>query len=542
MCKRSSLVLTVALLLGLMLSSCKPSEKLAKSINLVFAEPLSIDPGLVVDNVSTQYVQQLFMGLTTYDAKTLEPKPWLCKNWAVSADGLVWTFALRGNIYWVRYDPATGTATKKRAVSAEDIEYAVRRAVDPVNGSGYAYVDYIIQGAQAVNSGQSVDVRLIGVKALNDTTVEFTLTEPAGYFPYIAGLWTNNPVPREVVEGYGDRWTQPGIIWTCGAYMLASWEHGSTMVMKKNPYWFDARNVSIEQINFNGSAAFARYEAGEFDLCNVPWDQLARVKADPELSKELRIVPYPCTQYLGFNTSKPPLDNVKVRQALSYAIDRQKLIRSVLKAEDKPAKSFACPGIFGSPAEDPSFKGIEFDPAKARALLAEAGYPDGKGLPDITYMSWTGEYRQEVAEFIRQGWKENLGVEVRLAHQEFSLYLKTVSTDTPQIYHLPWCADYMDESNWVTENFHTAKSPNNPKWYGPDAEAFDKLVEDAGSATDPAVRKKKYYEAERLLCVEDAVIAPLFYTTLAYCVKPYVEGTYAPMGGDWIYYWKVHEH
>jgi oligopeptide transport system substrate-binding protein len=304
--------------------------------------------------------------------------------------------------------------------------------------------------------------------------------------------------------------------------------------------------VSIEQINFStgedGSRAFARYEAGEWDLCGVPWGELPRVKADPDLSKELRIVPFPCTQYLGFNTSKPPLDNVKVRQALSYAIDRQKLIRNVFQAEHKPAKSFACPGIFGSPAEDASFKGIEFDPAKGRALLAEAGFPDGKGLPDITYMSWTGEYRQEVAEFIRQGWKENLGIDVKLADQEWSLYLKTVNTDTPQIYAMGWCADYMDESNWVMAIFHTAKSSNNPKWYGAHAEAFDKLVEDAGSASDPAVRKKKYYEAERLLCVEDAVIAPLFYVTVGCCVKPYVEGAIAPMGGDWIYYWKVREH
>jgi oligopeptide transport system substrate-binding protein len=157
-------------------------------------------------------------------------------------------------------------------------------------------------------------------------------------------------------------------------------------------------------------------------------------------------------------------------------------------------------------------------------------------------MTSTYDVFQHAAEFIRQGWKENLGVEVKLADQEWSLYLETVNTDTPQIYQTGWCADYMDESNWVTANFHTAKSRNNPKWYGPNAEAFDKLVEDAGTASDPAVRKKKYYEAERLLCVEDAVIAPLFYVTTQYCSKPYVEGAIAAMGGDWIYYWKVREH
>ena len=170
------------------------------------------------------------------------------------------------------------------------------------------------------------------------------------------------------------------------------------------------------------------------------------------LSKEFVTGKSLCTYYYGFNTTKPPLDNVKVRQALSYGIDRQKLIDTVLKGGQLPAKTFACPGIFGTPAEDPSFTGITFDPAKGKALLAEAGYPDGKGLPEITLMFNTSQGHQKIAEFVQQSWKENLGVEVKLANQEWAVYLKTVNTDAPQIYRMGWCADYPDENNWVLEN------------------------------------------------------------------------------------------
>ena len=547
MYKRLALVLTLVLVLGMALSACKPAEKLAKSLNRDFGtEPPSVDPGLSTDTTSVDAVQLLFMGVTNFDLKTLESKPWLAKDFKVSADGLVWTFNLRNDVYWVQYDPATDKATKKRLVTAQDIEYGVKRVANPATASDYAYVDYIIKNAQAVNTGESTDLDSVGVKALNDTTLEFTLTQPAGYFPGIAGLWTNNPVPKEAIEQFGDKWTEPGNIWTCGAYMLASWEHQNKMVMKKNPYWFDAKNVSIEQINWTmvqeESTRFAMYENGELDSCDVPAADIDRVKADATLSKELYIAPRLCTYYLGFNTTKPPLDNVKVRQALSYGIDRQKLIDTVLKTAQLPAKTFACPGIFGTPAGDPNFKGIEFDPAKGKALLAEAGFPAGKGMPDITYMFNTSQGHQKIAEFVQQSWKENLGVEVKLANQEWAVYLKTTHTDASQVFRMGWCADYMDENNWVLENFHTTKSLNDPKWSGPNAAKFDQLVDEAASASDPKVRKEKYYEAERLLCVEDAVIAPVYYYTRVVCTKPYVERTYAPLGGEQIYYWKVLAH
>jgi oligopeptide transport system substrate-binding protein len=306
--------------------------------------------------------------------------------------------------------------------------------------------------------------------------------------------------------------------------------------------------VAIEKINsvmvVEESTAMAMYENGELDVVSVPLADMDRVRADPTLSKELYVAPYLCTYYYGFNNTKPPFDKVKVRQAFSAAIDRQKLIDTVLKGGQKPAKTFACPGIFGAPAEDPSFKGITFDPARAKALLAEAGFPEGKGLVEITLMLNTSEGHQKIAQFVQQSWKENLGVEVKLANQEWKVYLQTVNTDAPQVYRMGWCADYPDENNWVLENFHTAKSLNNPKW-NPDSDSakkFNELTEKAAAASKPEDRKKYYFDAEKILVEDEAIIAPIYYYTRVVVNKPYVERTYAPIGGEKIYNWKVLAH
>jgi oligopeptide transport system substrate-binding protein len=549
MSRKFVLAATLLLVLSMVLSSCKPAQKLAKSINLNHGtDPPTIDPNHATDTTSVQCDFLLFMGLTRLDVATVETKPWLATEWKVSADGLTWTFKMRKDVSWVKWDPATQKATKQRPVTAHDIVYSVRRVANPETASDYAYVDaFFIKNFAAVNNGESTDVESIGVKAVDDYTVEFTLSAPAGFFPAIAGLWTNYPVPKEPIEEFGDKWTEPGNIWTFGPYVLDTWERENKMVLKKNPFWFDAKNVTIETINFamvvEESTAMAMYENGELDSIPAPSADLDRIRADAVLSKELVKGKSLCTYYYGFNTTKPPLDNAKVRQALSYGIDRQKLIDTVLKGGQVPAKTFACPGIFGSPAEDPNFKGIVFNPATGKALLAEAGYPDGKGLPEITLMFNTSQGHQRIAEFIQQSWKENLGVEVKLANQEWAVYLKTVNTDAPQIYRMGWCADYPDENNWVLENFNTTKSLNNPKWSGPNAVEFDRLTEAAAADSDPAKRKANYFKAEELLTVTDAVIAPIYYYVRNTLSKPYVTRTYGIQGGlEEMFYWKVAAH
>jgi len=542
-------LLAIVMTLVIVLSGCASSEALAKELNWnLGTEPPTLDPALATDTTSVQLDQMLFLALTDFDPETLDVIPELATEWSVSADGLVWTFKMRKDAYWVRYDPATQKTKRLDKVTAHDIEYGVKRTINPETASDYAYVNYIIKNAEAVNTGESTDLDSVGVRAVDDYTIEFTLTQPAGYFPAIASMWVNRPQPQETIEEFGEKWTEPGNIVTNGPYCLSVWEHENKLVVVKNKYYYDAKTVTIEQVNCvmvtEASTAFSMYENGELDVQAAPIADLDRIKADPVLSQELYIAPRLCTYYYGFNTTKPPFDNVKVRQAFSYGIDRQKLIDTVLKGNQLPAKTFACPGIFGTPANDPNFKGISYDPAKGKALLAEAGYPDGKGLPEITLMHNTSEGHQAIAQFIQQSWKDALGVEVKLANQEWKVYVKTVHDDAPQIYRMGWCADYPDENNWIHEVFHPVKGSNEPKWdiTSPSAIEFMETTEKAALASDPAERAKLYFRAEEILCAEQSIIAPIYYYTRVVCTKPYVERTYAPFGGEAWDKWKVKAH
>ncbi len=548
--KNARFVAAILLLLtlNLLATSCATQQKLASELSWnLGTEPPTLDPALATDSVSIQCDEALFLGLTDFaDTTDAEVVPELATEWGVSEDGLTWTFKMRSDVWWVHYDPATGEAEKMRPVDAHDVEYAVKRTLDPETASDYAYVCYIIKNAEAVNTGESTDFDSVGVKAVDDYTVEFTLEQPAGYFPAIASMWVNRPVPKEVIEEFGDLWTEPGNIWSDGPYMLDTWEHENRMVFVKNPHWYDAKSVSIERVNcvmvVEDSTAFAMYENGELDVQNPPLEDMDRVKADPVLSKELYIAPALCTYVYGFNVSKPPIDNVLVRQALSFAIDRQKLIDTVLKGGQRPAWSFACPGIFGNVADNADFPGITFNPDKARELLAEAGYPNGEGWPAVTLMYNTSEGHQKIAQYVQQQWSEHLGINVQLANQEWKVFLKTVVEDAPQVYRDGWCADYPDQNNWVLEVYHPTKSPNQSKWSGPTADRFAELTEQAAAEPDPAKRKDLYFEAEKLLTVDQAVTIPLYYYTTVVCNKPYVERTYQLVGGQHWEKWRIKAH
>ena len=547
--KRLFVLVAVMMIVAIVGSGCARGAAGGKELNWnLGTEPPTLDPALATDTTSVQCDELAFLGLTDFDDQTLETIPELATEWSVSDDGLVWTFKMRKDVQWVHYDPATGKTTKKGKVTAHDVAYGVKRTINPETASDYAYVDYIIKNAEAVNTGESTDLDSIGVRAVDDYTVEFTLEQPAGYFPGIAGMWINRPVPKEPIEQFGEKWTEPGNLWTNGAYVLDTWEHENKMAMVKNKYYPDAKKVDIERISFvmvvEASTAFAMYENGELDRAAVPLDDMDRVKADPVLSKELNIAPRLCTYYYGFNTTKPPFDKVKVRQAFSYGVDRQKLIDTVTKGGQTPAKTHACPGIFGSPAEDPNFEGIVFDPARGQALLAEAGYPDGKGLPEITLMHNTSEGHAKIAQFIQQSWKDNLGVEVNLANQEWKVFVKTCHDDAPQIFRMGWCADYPDENNWVLEVFHPLKGSNDPEWDPESASAkrFMEVTEGGAAASDPVERKRLYFEAEKILCVDEAIIIPIYYYTRVECTRPYVNRTYAPLGGEHFDKWTIEAH
>jgi oligopeptide transport system substrate-binding protein len=548
--QRSKVRLIGWILLALAIAGCAaPEVELATTINLnLGSEPPTLDPGLATDTTSLDVIWNLFMGLTCLHHETYEVIPSLATDWEVSADGLVWTFHLRDDVYWVHHDPQTKAAEKKRKVTAHDVEYGVKRVINPSTGSGYAYVDYIIKNAYAVNTGdESVSLDSVGVVALDDHTVQFTLEHAAGYFPNIAGMWTNFPLPREVIDEFDFRWTEPGNLWTCGPFMFDTWEHHDRIVLVKNPHYRDADNVSIETVNFAmvdaASTVFQMYQAGELDSSGVPLEDRERLRADPQWSEELHVEPALSTAYLGFTVTKPPVDDRLVRKALAAAVDKQKLVDNVTRGGEQPAKCFASPGIFGSPAEDPNFEGIPFDPQQARKWLAEAGYPDGSGFPELIVMAPAGEAQKMVAEYLQQEWSKHLGIDVKAIAQEWKVYLQTLSVDPPHLWLLAWAADYPDENNWVLEVFHPTKGRNRPRWNpeDPAAKRFMEVTEAAGAESDPQKRKQLYFEAEKIFCQDEAIIIPVFYRTYVYVTKPYIERTFNPLGVG-LAAWRVRAH
>lgn len=538
-------------------------------------EPLSIDPSLVIDNAGVDIVENLFLGLTGFDeAGNVEPE--LATGWSASEDGLTWTFSLRDDVRWVRYTPSAGVVPLE-PVTADDVVFAVRRTCDPRTGSDYAFVNYIIAGCQALHKadpGTLAADRLqalvdgVAVKALDEYTVQFTLEAPAGYFPAIAGLWVNRPQHRPTVEQYGARWTEPGYIVTNGPYVLAGWFHGDHMTLLRNPLWpgWSQAPGNIERVELamlpDDSAAFARYQAGEMDSVTVPPAALAQAKEDPTLSQELTVFPMPCTEYYGFTHTRPPMDNVLVRRALSAAIDRQTLVEQVTRGGEIPANTFAPPTVFGSAAGDPTIApwalpesqggwGYAQALEQARSWLAEAGYPGGEGFPPLLLMHNAAESRALIAQAVADMWRNGLGIEVQVESREWRDYLTLLNSAEPaealpHVWRLGYCGDYPDQNNWLHEVFNTDQGANLLRWQAtanaplaPDGRSFDQLTDAARRSTDPEERKALYREAERILSDTAAAFAPLYYYNVVNVTKPYLRRTFYTLGGNRFETWTL---
>jgi oligopeptide transport system substrate-binding protein len=532
-------------------------------------EPPSADPALATDTTSVAVVSNIFVGLTKFDPITSDVIPYLATDWSAGedADGnQTWTFNLRQDIPWVNYNPVTGETVvvtddegNTRFVNANDVVYGVKRTIDPATASDYSYVLYIIKNAQAVNEGsEEVTLDDVGVVALDDWTVQFTLETPAGFFPAIAGMWIANPMPQWTIEEYGDKWTEAGLIVSNGPYSMESWVHGSQLNLVKNPLWVDADSVQIERIEgimiVEASTAFALYENNELDTTGVPSPEIDRVKADPVLSADYYQAPAACTYYYGFTNSKYPFTDQRVRQAFSQAIDRQSLIDNVTKGGQIPATSFAPPGIFGAPA--PGTVGLGYDPEAAVAALDSFLADEGLTLDDfnalgITLMHNTSEGHALIAAAIQQMWADTLGVTVNVENQEWAVYLATIRKDTPieeapHIWRLGWCADYPDENNWVYEVFNSTAGGNSlrrncvdPNCGEVTASEFDDITEQARGSQDPAERSALYAEAERILAEVETAYAPIYHYTTVQVNKPWLTRNWPTVGGPYYYTWTI---
>jgi oligopeptide transport system substrate-binding protein len=517
-------------------------------------DPRSIDPQRAIDTRDWAMLTQLFPSLVIMSIDNQKTLPDMAKSWEVSSDGLVFTFHLMDKVPWVQYNKSSGAVEEVkddngniRYVTAKDFVYGFIRALDPATGSPAAYMlSPYIKGAADFNggTGKREDV---SIKALDDLTLEITAPEKVGFALSIYSIINARATPEWSITKNGDAWTEPENISTYGPYALKEWEHEASITYVKNPFWPGSEGVpqsKLDEVNLrfiDETVGLREYEAGNLDFSLVPSDQIERLKVDATLSKELTMVPGVCTQAWGFNTKKAPFDNIHIRRAFNYAVDRQTLVDSVLNGGQVPAVFFTPPSIALAPSATDAAKNIViYDPAKAKEELAlglkDLNLASADKLPQITVEFGTAQELSAVAQALQAMWQETLGVKVELAQVDNTVYWSKQEKDAAQIFRAGWCPDYNDTNNYLRDNYRSDSIYNYGKFTNAE---YDKLVDDARKETDPAVRLQEYTRAETILNVEDAGIMTLYYPVRAQLTKPILQRDFSFSGVEYFWNWDI---
>jgi oligopeptide transport system substrate-binding protein len=485
------------------------------------SEPRDLDPHVVVSFNDFNIVMALFEGLAGIDERTSRPVPALATHWETSAGGLAWRFYLRPDAHWSNGD----------ALTAHDCVFGIRRALSPQLASEYAYVLYPLKNAEAFNAGRLTDFSQVGVHAIDDYTLEFTLERPTPYLASAATLPAWFPVHRAGIEKLGrfdDRavpWTLPGNLVCNGPFILKEWTPGSRIFVVRNPHYWDARHVRLSGMVFypieNASTQEAAFRAGQLHLTSdVPLSKIAAYHRDH--SAVLRMDPFLDTAFLRLNVRRAPLTDRRVRQALARALDRSALVREVVLGGQQPAHCLTPPNTAGYTAR----AAIPDDFTAARRLLAEAGYPGGRGFPRVEIQFATLELNQRLLEAVQQMWRRELGIEVVLANKEQRVWLNDERQLNYDISYAHWIGDYVDPSTYL--ELFTADGGNNSTGWA--CTAYDRLVRAAGAEQDFPRRNELYQQAEALL-LDEAPVVPVFFGTRVFLCHPAVKNWHPALLG-----------
>jgi oligopeptide transport system substrate-binding protein len=476
-----------------------------------------LDPHLATSADDYNVLSALFEGLVAEDPVDLHPVPGAASAWEITDGGLSYTFHLRPEARWSNGEPLT----------AQDFVNSIRRVLSPDLAAPNAPALYVLRGAADFHQGREKDFAKVGVAAPDPHTLRLTLDRPVASFLAQLNQAVWFPVNLAAIERQGsvtDRtiaWARPGRFVGNGPFRLEAWQPGQAIVVAKSPTYWDAGAVRLNGIQFHpyegADAAERAYRARQLHLV----DSLPPGKIDTyqrEAPGQLRIDPVLNTYFYRLNTAKPGLRDVRVRRALSLGIDRTAIVDRILRGGQLPARAFTPPGTAGYTFPITA-TGHAADLSTARRLLADAGYPDGRGLPPIELLYNTSESHKLIAEAIQEMWRRDLGVEVRLANQEFNSTLEARRTGAYDILRSSWSADYADPASFL-DIFRSDSGNNFTGWASP---AYDTVLAAAARGATPAERNPLFQQAEALL-LDAAPIIPIYHYTHVFVIRPEVKG------------------
>lgn len=515
--------IVLTLLALAVLTGCGKRETLVEQANRIqelrlnnFGEPANIDPEVATGVPENNIMVALFEGLVRPDPKDLSPLPGVAERWDISPDGKIYTFHLRTNALW----------SNGEIVTAQDFVDSYHRILMPSLGAQYSYMLYPLTNAEAYNLGKVTNFAEVGAKALDEHTLQLTLHSPA---PYLLSMMIHSswyPVPVKVIEKYGaiddpnNPWTRPKNIVGNGPFNLKEWRINSHILAVKSPTYWDAKNVRLNDIYFDAEedsdTAVRMFRSGQ--LHSVPNIPPAKVewyrKNRPDL---ITIYPLLATYFYKFNVTRPPMNDKRVREALAMSIDRKAITETIMRAGEEPAYFLTPPNAAGYTCQTK----IPEDPAAARKLLAEAGYPDGKNFPTVEVLFNTLQSHKAIAEALQQMWKKNLNVNIVLHNEEWKVYVDTVEHTNYFMARAGWNGDYVDPSTFL-DMFTTDSGNNETGWSNPE---YDRLIRQASNTGDKAARYAAYQKAEAIL-LDEMPIMPIYFYTDPRLIRPCVRGWY----------------
>lgn len=487
----------IASCLALLPCACTPDRPRADLVFLQSAEPETIDPALASDQVSMRISTSLFEGLcrVTQDGR---PEPGMAERWEVSEDGKTYTFHLRPGVTW----------TDGRPVRAADFVESWRRALLPETGSDYANLMFVIKGARAFAEETDRDFPHVGVHALDEQTLRVELENPTPYFIDLCAFVTLSPVPAEVVRRHGSAWIKPGNIVGNSAYILDEWLLDDRIRLRKNPRYWDAASVRLATVEVrpvqDANTALSYFHTGGCDLMMdkgmVPPSLTQRLKAEPWFHTG----PFLGSWFVRINVTRPPFNDARVRQAFALTVDKKRLVEKITQLGEPVAHGITPPGA-GRNYQPPP--GLELNVARARELLAQAGYPGGRGFPRVEYLYIPLPIERSIAIELQSMWEQALGVTVNLTKQEQKVWLKSMRELDYHLCRSSWVGDYNDPSTFL-ELFTSGNGQNRTGFKSP---GYDAFIQAAAKEADPVRRNGIFQQAEALLVSREAAVIPVYH-------------------------------